>query len=64
MTDIRLHEDKNIIHDNTDYRKLYLELIYEIKHVPPKGKSCHEVALMHIRQAENQNNPPQCAKST
>ncbi|AEC53001.1 hypothetical protein SCRM01_054 [Synechococcus phage S-CRM01] len=50
--------ETNIIPDNTDYKKLYLELIYLVQCKWP-GETRHETAARYIQQAENQNNSSQ-----
>ena len=49
--------DNNLIPDTTDYKELYLSLIYLIQNKHP-GETRHETAARYIRQAEESNNEP------
>lgn len=43
-----------------DYKSKYYELLYQVSNKHP-NETRHETALRYLRQAENQNNPPQAA---
>jgi hypothetical protein len=57
MTDIKTHIDNNIIPDNTDYKELYLSLIYLVSNKYP-GETRHETAARYITEAENKFSGP------
>lgn len=48
--------------DTTDYKTLYLELIYQVCNKYP-GESRHETALRYIKEREDRHNYNKPAKS-